>query len=323
MRKLAHERPGATVVCADDGEKFGAWPETFDHVFTRGWLRRFCDMIRGNRDWLRPTTFAEAVDATLPLGKIYLPDGSYREMTEWALPSSKLIELKHAQKHGEGHPAADRLKPFVRAGGFWRNFKARYAESDEMYARMLDVSHRLAAAEAEPRGRPRLPRRRPPGALPGSVQLPVLARVVRRPVPAPPPERDLPAPDRRPQRARRRRGADRPEGLARRGRLQPRRPPGGPPRKRPAHRLRPPGVGRARLRAGRPPRLDQRPEHARPPPRALPRRDRRGRRPVATHDGADVHARPRGLQARRARPDARLRPPPPQGARRPLPARST
>ena len=31
-------------------------------------------MIVGNRDWLQPTTFAEAVDATLPLGKVYLPD---------------------------------------------------------------------------------------------------------------------------------------------------------------------------------------------------------------------------------------------------------
>ncbi len=154
LRRLAHNRPGATVVCADDGEKFGSWPETFDHVFTNGWLRRFCDMLRGNRDWIRPTTFAEAVDATLPLGKVYLPDGSYREMTEWALPSAKLVELKHAQRHSEGHPAADRLKPFVRAGGFWRNFKARYAESDEMYARMLEISHRLTAAEAKPEADP-------------------------------------------------------------------------------------------------------------------------------------------------------------------------
>ncbi len=154
LRKLAQEKPGATVVCADDGEKFGAWPDTFHHVFTHGWLRRFCDMVRGNLSWLRPTTFAEAVDSTLPLGKIYLPDGSYREMTEWALPPGRLIDLKLAQKLGEGHPAAERLRPFVRAGGFWRNFKVRYAESDEMYARMLDVSARLAAAEKNPEADP-------------------------------------------------------------------------------------------------------------------------------------------------------------------------
>jgi 4-alpha-glucanotransferase len=150
LRRLADEQPGATVVCADDGEKFGSWPETYDHVFTHGWLRRFCDMLQANRSWIRPTTFAEAVDSTLPLGKVYLPDGSYREMTEWALPPARQIELKDAVKGAEGHPAAERLKPFVRLGGFWRNFKTKYAESDEMYTRMLGVSNRLAAAESNP-----------------------------------------------------------------------------------------------------------------------------------------------------------------------------
>lgn len=148
LRKLAAERPGATVVCADDGEKFGSWPETFDHVFTRGWLRRFCDMLRGNSSWIRPTTFAEAVDSTLPLGKIYLPNGSYREMTEWALPPERLVELKDAVSKADGHPAAERLRPLVLAGGFWRNFKTKYPESDEMYTRMLGISQRLASLES-------------------------------------------------------------------------------------------------------------------------------------------------------------------------------
>ena len=86
LRRLAERRPGSTVVFADDGEKFGTWPKTFDHVYKQGWLNHFCDMLLANRDWLETTTFARAVDTTLPLGKIYLPDGSYREMTEWALP---------------------------------------------------------------------------------------------------------------------------------------------------------------------------------------------------------------------------------------------
>jgi alpha-amylase len=150
LRRLAHERPGATVVCADDGEKFGSWPQTFDHVFTQGWLRRFLDMIRGNRDWLHPSTFAEAVDQTLPLGKVYLPDGSYREMTEWALPPDRLVALKDAQNRAGSSPAAEGLRAFAQAGGFWRNFKVRYAESDEMYARMLGLSNRLAALATSP-----------------------------------------------------------------------------------------------------------------------------------------------------------------------------
>ena len=141
LRKVAAERPGSVMVFADDGEKFGAWPETYRHVYENGWLRRFCDMIVANRDWLRPTTFAEAVDATLPMGKVYLPDSSYREMTEWVLPPARLVEYQEATREA----APDRLRPFVRAGGFWRNFKAKYAEVDEMYARMLGLSNRLEA----------------------------------------------------------------------------------------------------------------------------------------------------------------------------------
>ncbi|SIO14326.1 alpha-amylase [Singulisphaera sp. GP187] len=150
LRHLADHHPGSTVVFADDGEKFGSWPDTHDHVYTRGWLRRFCDMIAGNRDWIEPTTLARAVDETLPLGKIYLPDSSYREMTEWALPASRLTAYQESIRQTANDPGTERLKPFLRAGGNWRNFKARYSESDEMYARMLELSRRLALAEANP-----------------------------------------------------------------------------------------------------------------------------------------------------------------------------
>jgi len=145
LRRLAVRKPGATVVFADDGEKFGSWPETFDHVYTRGWLNRFCDMILGNRDWLEATTPGRAVDSTLPQGKVYVPDGSYREMTEWVLPAALHQDFELAKSHVEASALAEEIKPFFRAGGYWRNFKARYPESDEMYARMLGISRRLAA----------------------------------------------------------------------------------------------------------------------------------------------------------------------------------
>ncbi len=147
LRRLAERRPGATVVFADDGEKFGAWPKTFDHVYTRRWLNHFCDMLVANRDWLETTTLGRAADASLPLGKIYLADGSYREMTEWALPPESLGAYQRGVRRLAGLADAGDLERFFRPGGSWRNFKARYAECDEMYTRMLDVSRRLAAAE--------------------------------------------------------------------------------------------------------------------------------------------------------------------------------
>jgi 4-alpha-glucanotransferase len=150
LRNLAERRPGAIVVGADDGEKFGSWPKTFDHVFTQGWLNHFCDMIVANRDWIEPTTFARAVDATLPLGKVYLPDGSYREMTEWVLPPAMSRSFRQGAEKLAQLPDAGDIKRFFRAGGYWRNFRARYPETDEMYTRMLGISTRLAAVEANP-----------------------------------------------------------------------------------------------------------------------------------------------------------------------------
>jgi alpha-amylase len=88
------------------------------------------------------------------VGKIYLPDCSYREMTEWALPAEQLTAYEQIAREMKDDPRWARLRPFVR-GGFWRNFKVKYPEADEMYARMMTVSRRLqetidAAAAGDP-----------------------------------------------------------------------------------------------------------------------------------------------------------------------------
>src|SRR4029077_20727089 len=134
------KHPNAVVTFGDDGEKFGTWPETKKHVYDNGWLRRVFDLISANENWIHTCTLAEAVRDVPPLGKVFLPEGSYREMTEWALPPERIVALKGALEKTEGTEAARLLRPFVQAGGFWRNFKVKYAESDEMYARMLGLS---------------------------------------------------------------------------------------------------------------------------------------------------------------------------------------
>ncbi len=149
LRSLAQERPGALVVFADDGEKFGSWPGTYDCVYVEGWLRRFCDMLRGNRDWIEVLTPSQALELTLPRGKVFLPDCSYREMTEWVLPAERQLAYHRALRQAQGQPGFEAVRPYVRAGGSWRNFRAKYPEADEMYARMLLVSNRLAALEGK------------------------------------------------------------------------------------------------------------------------------------------------------------------------------
>ena len=154
LRQVAERHPGSAIVFGDDGEKFGTWPGTKEHVYENGWLRRFFDALRENADWLKVSTLAEVVDEVPPAGSIYLPDASYREMTEWALPTERQIVLSRMTHAKESDPDWPQLKQFLR-GGFWRNFRVKYPESNEMYARMLLVSNRLDELAASPQGEER------------------------------------------------------------------------------------------------------------------------------------------------------------------------
>lgn len=146
-REVAERSPGAVLTFGDDGEKFGTWPDTKVHVYQNGWLRSFFDALTENREWLHTVSLAEAVRKTPAVGKVYLPDCSYREMTEWALPTDAQETFDDVVHDMEDHQRWQDLKSFVR-GGYWRNFKTKYEETNEMYGRMMHVSARLAEAEA-------------------------------------------------------------------------------------------------------------------------------------------------------------------------------
>jgi alpha-amylase len=148
LRDIADRVPNAVVAFGDDGEKFGTWPGTKAHVYQNGWLKRFFETLVRNADWLQVTTMGQVVDQVPPAGKCYIPDSSYREMTEWALPTPRQTELHGLVQRWQGHHEWPQLKQYLR-GGFWRNFRVKYPESNEMYARMLDVSRRLEALSCD------------------------------------------------------------------------------------------------------------------------------------------------------------------------------
>ncbi|QDT02284.1 Alpha-amylase 1 [Rubripirellula lacrimiformis] len=147
-REVAERSPGAVLTFGDDGEKFGTWPDTKAHVYDQGWLRSFFDALSDNSDWLHTVTLGEAIRRTPPVGKVYLPDCSYREMTEWALPVEAQEMFDDVSHSMSDHARWNDLRSFVR-GGYWRNFKTKYEETNEMYARMMHVSRRLREAEAD------------------------------------------------------------------------------------------------------------------------------------------------------------------------------
>jgi alpha-amylase len=139
--------PAVTVV--DDGEKFGAWPGTYRHVYEDGWLDTFFDRVLAT-DWLRLATFADVVDAVPAAGRIYLPTASYQEMGEWALPAEAGCLLEEARRDLGQLENGARLVGLLRAG-FWRNFLVKYPEVAEFYWKMQRLS---AAVEQRRRERP-------------------------------------------------------------------------------------------------------------------------------------------------------------------------
>ena len=143
LRQIGERCPEAVVTFGDDGEKFGTWPGTREPVYAGGWLRRFFEEVRQHGDWLVPCRLSDVMDQVPPVGKIYIPDGSYREMTEWALPLPRQEEYQRLTDRLDGNPESAVARRFLH-GGVWRNFRVKYSESNEMTARMLQVSAQLA-----------------------------------------------------------------------------------------------------------------------------------------------------------------------------------
>ena len=147
-RMLAAQCPDSVVVFGDDGEKFGTWPNTKEHVYQNGWLERFFQALTDNQEWLKTTTLQHAVATTPPRGKIYLPDASYREMTEWSMPVKRQVEFDDLVHQLEHDSRWEQIQSFL-GGGYWRNFKVKYPESNQMYARMMYVSGLLERAASQ------------------------------------------------------------------------------------------------------------------------------------------------------------------------------
>ena len=146
LRSLATEDGQALIVFADDGEKFGVWPNTYEHCYEQGWLDRFFTALEENSDWLEIVHFSEVLQKIKPLGRIYLPTASYREMMEWALPTRAIHAYEEFEAFLKREDLHEKYKVFVR-GGFWRNFLAKYPESNNMHKKMLHLSARLAALQ--------------------------------------------------------------------------------------------------------------------------------------------------------------------------------
>ena len=130
------------AIFADDGEKFGIWPYTFHSVYEEGWLERLFQLIGENLDWIEPMPLGTYASREKPLGRIYLPCSSYMEMDEWRLPTEAMVEYGRVVERLKKDPEGSPIRRFIK-GGFWRNFFAKYPESNDLHKRVLHLGKKI------------------------------------------------------------------------------------------------------------------------------------------------------------------------------------
>ena len=149
LREIATEDGKDIAVCADDGEKFGLWPETYESVYGEKWLDNFFIELEKNLDWVNVTHFNETIDNIKPQGLIYLPTASYAEMMHWSLPSAdSYINYDQFCLKLKQNNLFEHNNQFVR-GGYWRNFFVKYPEANHIHKKMLFVSQKYEKISKE------------------------------------------------------------------------------------------------------------------------------------------------------------------------------
>jgi len=145
LRSYSERKEEVALTIIDDGEKFGIWPETYKHVYIDGWLDKFFTLLEANADWITSLTFSEYLDQFPSRGRVYLPTAAYFEMSEWAIPNTKIgEEFSQVLKNLDVLPATvkEKLRPFLK-GGFWRNFLVKYPEANNLHKKMLYISEKI------------------------------------------------------------------------------------------------------------------------------------------------------------------------------------
>jgi len=150
LKKIASEDGENLIVYGDDGEKFGVWPHTYEHCYKDRWIERFIGEIERNGDWIEMIHPQDALSLLPPKGRVYLPTASYQEMMQWALPPFAFVEYEEFEHILKEKNLYERFGIFVR-GGFWRNFLAKYPESNHMHKKMLSLSQKISQIEKEKR----------------------------------------------------------------------------------------------------------------------------------------------------------------------------
>ena len=137
LESIADEAISAGVIF-DDGEKFGIWPQTYEWVYEKGWLKRFIEAVLES-ETIETMTYRAYLDSAKPISLAYLPTTSYFEMGEWSLRPHDALELEKVKHALADTFPAETIEKFVK-GSIWKNFLVKYYESNHIHKRMIALS---------------------------------------------------------------------------------------------------------------------------------------------------------------------------------------
>nr|EES52116.1 MAG: 4-alpha-glucanotransferase [Leptospirillum ferrodiazotrophum] len=138
-------RGGKILTYADDGEKFGVWPATYKWVWEEGYLEHLFSQLNAQSGWLRVASMGEIARECPPTGIAVLPNASYTEMMEWALPAKVGHTYHQWVEKWEREGGNEDLRTLFR-GGIFENFLVKYPDVHRLYHRMLLTGHFIAEA---------------------------------------------------------------------------------------------------------------------------------------------------------------------------------
>ena len=118
FQKFAEKNNEGLLVMADDGEKFGLWPDTYEHVYTKGWLDRLFTLLENHSDWIQTWNFSEFMEKYPSRGIAYIPSSSYYEMSEWTLPAELEKGFKETALRCRNLYNAEECQAFLRSANW-------------------------------------------------------------------------------------------------------------------------------------------------------------------------------------------------------------
>ena len=149
LRRYRDEWGFDAVTYADDGEKFGGWPETHQWVYKEKYLFNFLTALEKQSDWLESMTFGEYLENHPPAGRVYLPMASYEEMMEWSLPYEAGLRFRKLKGELAASKVDETLTAEFLRGGQWANFLTKYEESNHLHKRMLYAGQKVKQLDSD------------------------------------------------------------------------------------------------------------------------------------------------------------------------------